>query len=115
MQGIVRDSLSIKSSSPTKFLVYLVGLIKKELLEHSSHFNNSFLYYGREVTVLDCINSLTVSKYKIYFEMEDEIRYLIFNNRQLYWYDVIQNYRKYQKFVYLRWRGNTHNLNIKFK
>ena len=115
MQRIIRDSLIIKSNSPVKFLVYLAGLIKKELLEHSSHFNSSFLYYDREVNVVDCINSLTVSKYKIYFEMEDEIRYLIFNNRQLYWYDVIQNYRKYQNSIHLRWLGNIHNSNIKFE
>ena len=115
MQGIIRDSLVIKSKRSHTFLCYLCDLMKKELLRYSTNFNSSFLYYNNEIRVNDCIESLTIEKHKIYFKMEDEIRYLIFNNRQLYWYYTIQKYKRNQDNIFLRWRGSMNNSSIKLK
>lgn len=95
--------LFIATKYPKKFNDYLVCKIKKELKGLSLFFNPLFLYRGKKYSLVECLSSLSYNKGRIFFKLEYPIRYLIYNNRQLYWLDTIDKYRRNIAIEYFYW------------
>ena len=85
--------LSIKTPYSKEFNEYLMKKIKKDLKNASSLFNSSFIFRGDTYTIEQCINSLYVFRGEILFKMDMVVKHLIYNNRQLFWLEIIENYQ----------------------
>ena len=101
--------LQIKSDKSISFNNYLIKKIKADLAQSALFFNPTFLYHGKEHFVQKCIDSLQYKKGYICFSELLPIKYLIFNNRQLYWLKIMDYYQRNLNREYLIWRGKLAN------
>ncbi len=101
--------LQIKSDKSISFNNYLIKKIKADLAQSALFYNPTFIFRGKEYSVKKCIDSLLYIKGYICFSEILPIKHLIFNNRQLYWLNVIRYYQRNLNSEYLIWRGKIAN------
>lgn len=101
--------LEIHSNYPPEFNGYLLKKIKADLRKSAFFFNPTFLFRNKEYTLDQCIDSLFCYRRKIYFKLEMPVRHLIYNNRQLFWLNIIELYKISLDKEYLSWKGYMQN------
>lgn len=102
--------LEIHSNYSTQFNEYLLSKIKADLKKSAFFFSPVFLYQNKVYTISRCINSLTITKNIIHYRLYPQIKHLIYNNRQLFWLEVINYYSTNISREYLIWKGKLANL-----
>lgn len=102
--------LEIHSNYSKQFNEYLIKKIKADLKQSAFFFNPVFLYHGELYTLDKCINSLTITKNIIHYKLYLQVKYLIYNNRQLFWLEILNYYSKNINREYLLWKGRVANL-----
>lgn len=102
--------LEIHSNRSKSFNDYLIKKIKADLKKAALSFNPIFLFQNKKYTINFCIDSLTYKKGIILFEESIPIKHLIYNNRQLFWINIIHFYSDNLNREYLIWRGKYANL-----
>ena len=101
--------LEIHSNRSQLFNDYIIKKIKADLKQSALSFNSVFLYHGKEYTLLYCIDSLFCKNGLITFRELLPIKHLIYNNRQLFWIDVMNFYARNLASEYLIWKGKYAN------
>ncbi len=101
--------LEIRSNRPSQFNTYLVKKIKADLRQSALFFNPTFMFNGKKYSVRHCIDSLQCKKNKIFFSELLPIKYLIYNNRQLYWLKIMGYYAENLNREYLLYAGKLAN------
>ena len=101
--------LEIHSNYSTQFNEYLLKKIKADLKKSAFFFNSVFIFHGKKYTLNQCIESLCVEKGVIKFNLYLPIKHLVYNNRQLFWVNVIKRYSDSLDKLYLLWKGKIHN------
>jgi hypothetical protein len=101
--------LEIVSNKPSQFNTYLVKKIKADLKKSAFFFNPTFLFNGKKYSIKRCIDSLQCKKNKIFFSELIPIKYLIYNNRQLYWVKIMKYYSDNLNREYLLFVGRVSN------
>lgn len=97
--------IEIFTDKPRAFNEYLLGKIKADLKKSAFFFNPSFFFRGKEYTLIQCIESLNINKNRITYSLLMQVKHLIYNNRQLFWKDILLKYASELDREYLTWRG----------
>lgn len=102
--------LEIHSNYSKQFNEYLIKKIKADLKQSTFFFNPVFRYCKDIYSLSKCIDSLTLTKNIIHFRLNKQVKYLIYNNRQLFWLDILSFYSKNLNREYLLWKSKVCNL-----
>ena len=105
----IMSLLEIKSDKPKSFNDYLMKKIKADLKQSALSFNPTFLFRSKQYSVRRCIESLYCRKGVITFKEIIPIKYLIYNNRHLYWLKFIAYYKNNLNKEYLLYVGKLAN------
>jgi hypothetical protein len=97
--------VTIHSTYAPQFNEYLIEKIKADLKQSAFFFNPVFIFHNRGYTLSQCIDSLYYHKNKIQFKLYIPIKHLIYDNRQLYWLTIMNQYSESLDREYLLWKA----------
>lgn len=99
--------LYIESNKPHEFNLYIIKKVKADLKKSAFTLNPYFIFKNKRYTLKQCIDSLYVNKKTgiITYKEIYPVKHLIYNNRQLFWLSVLEDYNNNLNYYYMIWRS----------